>query len=144
MFDLYIEFMLNFHLGHRIMQLRLIFRAIPSRWAPYAPGTDLFLTYAQRFDIVHQLNPTLQASSTQRGLYPDPSTGMYVLKRSERSDRTIMGDIVPLRQVRALLDLVPRFGADANKQLTKETSLEFSREFWLNKYFDKELFYALK
>jgi len=137
-------FILNFDSGHHVVQLRLIFCAIPSRRAPYAPGTDLFLTYAQRFDVVPQLNPTVQASSTQRGFYPDPSTGLYVLKRSERSDRTTMGDVVPLRQVKALLDLVPRFGADANKQLTKETSLEFSREFWLNKYFDKELFYALK
>lgn len=126
------------------MQLRLIFRAIPSRRAPNALGTDLFLTYAQRFDIISQLNPTVHASSTQRGFYPDPSTGMFVLKRSQRSDGTIMGDVVPLGQVRTLLDLVPRFGADANKQLTKETSLEFSREFWLNKYLDKELFYALK
>jgi hypothetical protein len=144
MFDLYIEFMLNFDSGHCIMQLWLIFRAVPSRRAPNALGTDLFLTYAQCFEIISQLNPTAQASSTQRGLYPDPSTGMYVLKRSERSDGTIMGDVVPLRQVRTLLDLVPRFGAEANKQLTKETSLEFSREFRLNKYFDKELFYALK
>ena len=126
------------------MQLRLIFRAIPSRRAPYALGTDLFLTYSQRFDIVPQPNPMDQAPSTRKGLYPDPSTGMYVLKRSQRSDRTIMGDVVPLGQVRTLLDLVPRFGADADKQLTKETSLEFYREFWLNKYFEKELFYALK
>jgi hypothetical protein len=126
------------------VQLRLIFRAIPSRRAPYALGTDLFLTYAQRFDIVPQLNPMDRASSTGKGLYPDPSTGMYVLKRSRRSDRTIMGDVVPLEQVRTLLDLVPRFGADAPKQLTKETSLEFCVEFWLNRYFEKELFYALK
>jgi hypothetical protein len=69
---------------------------------------------------------------------------MYLVKRSQRSNGTIMGDVVPLAQVRTLLDLVPRFGADANKQLTKETSLEFSLEFWLNKYFEKELFYALK
>ena len=27
-----------------------------------------------------------------------------------------MGDVVSLGQVRTLLDLVPRFGADANKQ----------------------------
>ena len=134
---------MNFDSGHHIAQLRLIFRAIPSRTAPYALGTDLFLTYAQRFDIVPQLNPN-QASSTGKGLYPDASTGMYVLKRSQRSNRTIMGDVVPLGHVRTLLDLVPRFGADAHKQLTKETSLEFCLEFWLNKYFEKELFYALK
>ena len=109
MFHVYLIFVLNFDSGHHIVQIRLIFRAIPSRWAPYAPGTDLFLTYAQRFDIVPQLDPTAQASSTQRGQYPDPSTGMYVLKRSERSDRTIMGDIVPLRQVRALIDKLELF-----------------------------------
>jgi hypothetical protein len=126
------------------MQLRLIFRAMPSRRDPNAFGTDLFLTYAQRFDIIPQPNPTSHASSTERGLYPDPSTGMYVVKRSQRSDGTNLGDIVPLGRVKTLLDLIPRFGAAANKQLTKETSLEFSREFWLNKYLDKELFYALK
>jgi hypothetical protein len=113
------------------VQLQLIFRAVPSRIAPSAPGTDLFLTYAQRFDIVPHLNP-------------DPSTGMFVLKRSQRSDGTTMGDVVPLRQLRTLLDIIPRFGVEASKQLTKETSLELSREFWLNKYFTKELFYSLK
>ena len=126
------------------MQLRLIFRAIPSRRFPYALGTDLFLTYAQCFDIVPQLIPTGQVLSTRKGLYPDPSMGMYVLKHSQQSDGMNMGDVVPLGQIRTLLDLVPRFGADANKQLTKETSLEFCLEFWLNKYFEKELFYALK
>ena len=82
--------------------------------------------------------------STRKGLYPDPSTGMYVLKRSQQSDRTVIGDVVPLRQIRTLLDLVPWFGEDANKQLTKETSLELSLEFWLNKCFEKGLFYVLK
>ena len=55
-----------------------------------------------------------------------------------------MGDAMPLGQLRALLDLVPHFRAAANKRLTKETSLELSLEFSLNKYFTKELFYALK
>ena len=31
--------------GHHIVQLQLIFRAVPSRRTPSAPGTDLFLTY---------------------------------------------------------------------------------------------------
>ena len=37
-----------------------------------------------------------------------------------------------------------RFGKQANRQLAKETVLEYSSEFWLNKYFEKELFYAFK
>ena len=146
LYFIFISFILTsqFNSGHHVVQLQLIFCAIPSRITPSAPGTGLFLTYARRFDIIPQLNSAVQASSTQKGLYPDPSTGMYVLKCSRRSNGTIMGDVLPLGQLRTLLDIVPRFGADANKQLTKETSLEFSLEFWLNKYFEKELFYALK
>ncbi|KAH9009323.1 hypothetical protein EDB85DRAFT_1881682, partial [Lactarius pseudohatsudake] len=104
-------------------------------------STDLFLSYVQRFDIVPQPNPVAPA---QRGVYPHPSTGMYLLKHARRNDGAIMGDIVPLAQLRALVNLVPRFGEEADKRLTKETALEYSSEFWLNKYFDKELFYALK
>ena len=55
-----------------------------------------------------------------------------------------MGDVVPLSRLRTLINLVPHFEVEANKRLTKETALEYSSEFWLNKYFNKELFYALK
>lgn len=68
---------------------------------------------------------------------------MYVLKRARRSDGTIMGGILPLCQTRALVDLVPRFGNEADRRLTKANILEYSAEFWLNKYFDKEIFYTL-
>ena len=80
----------------------------------------------------------------RHGRYPDPSTGMHLLKRARQSDGSIMGDIVPLGQLRKLVDLVPCFGKQANRQLAKETVLEYSSEFWLNKYFEKELFYAFK
>jgi hypothetical protein len=69
---------------------------------------------------------------------------MYLLKRARRSAGEIMGDVVPLSQLRTLINLVPRFGPVADSRLTMETSLEWSSEYWLNKYFDKELFYALK
>jgi len=130
--------------GHHIAQLCLIFYAVPSRRAPYSPGTDLFLTYAQCFDIVPQLNPTGQGQVNERGFYPEPSTGMYLLKRAHRTDGSIIGDVVPLAQLQALVDLVPRFGKAASRQLAKETVLAYSSEFWLNKYFEKELFFALK
>jgi hypothetical protein len=69
---------------------------------------------------------------------------MYLLKHAQRNTGEIMGDVIPLSQLRTLINLVPRFGAEADNQLTKETALEWSSEYWLNKYFDKELFYALK
>ncbi|KAH9165648.1 hypothetical protein EDB89DRAFT_2116030 [Lactarius sanguifluus] len=99
--------------GHRVAQIRLIFRAVP------VPGIST------RFDIVPQPHPVAPASSNQKGPYPHPITGMI--------DGAIMGDVVPLAQLRTLVDLVPQ-----------ETALEYSLEFWLNRYFDKELFYALK
>jgi hypothetical protein len=55
----------------------------------------------------------------------------------------VAGEIVPLTWLRALVELTPVFGKNADNRLTKESSLEYSNEFWLNKYFDKELFYAL-
>jgi hypothetical protein len=55
-----------------------------------------------------------------------------------------MGDIIPLGQLRALVELTPNFGSKADPRLSKETSLEYGSKFWLDKYFDKEvLFRAL-
>ncbi|KAH9159458.1 hypothetical protein EDB89DRAFT_2117806 [Lactarius sanguifluus] len=126
--------------GHRVAQIRLIFWAVPSQAFPPSSNADLFLSYVQRFDIVPQPHPVALASSNQKGPYPHPITGMYLLKRARRIDGAIMGDVVPLAQLRTLVDLVPRFGTEADKRLTKETALEYSLEFWLNRYFDKELF----
>ena len=114
---------------------------VPCRRAPYHPCADLFLSYAQRFDIVPQPCPQ---SPGQRGLYVEPLTKMYRMKRACRSDKSIMGDIIPLGQVRALVNLVPLLGEVADNRLTKETLLEYGSEFRLNPYFDKELFYSLR
>ena len=104
---------------------------------------DHFLTYVQHFDIVPQVNATQPFTGGPKGLFPEPSTGLHMLKRSKRSNGKILGDVVPLDRVCALVDLVPCFGDKADTGLTKENSLTYSREFWLNKYFDKELFLAL-
>jgi hypothetical protein len=73
----------------------------------------------------------------------EPSTGMHLLKWAWQSNGSLLGDVIPLGQVRALLNLVPHFGTVADNCLTKETGLKHSSDFWLNKYFDKELFNVL-
>ncbi|KAJ7023961.1 hypothetical protein C8F04DRAFT_1303601 [Mycena alexandri] len=125
--------------GHAICQLKLIFRVVP--WTDFiAPaGTEQFLAYVQRFDIVSQPNPGGGAN----GPFPEPSTGMFLLKRARRADGSAMGDIVPLHRVRAPIELTPRFGKVANKKLTSQTSLDYCDEFWLDKWFTKELFWSL-
>ena len=74
----------------------------------------------------------------------EPSTGMYCLKWAQRSDGSFFGDVIVLEHIRALVDLIPHFGEAADKHLSKETVLEHVSEFHLNKYFQKELFYALQ
>ena len=102
--------------------------------------TGQFLAYVRRYDILPRRDP---ANHARQGTYPDPNTGLYLLKRAARSNGEIAVDIIPLNQLRSLVDVSPRFGEKANPRLTNGNSLSFATEFWLNKYFDKELFYAL-
>jgi hypothetical protein len=52
---------------------------------------------------------------------------MHLLKCARRTDESVMGDLVLC------------FEKQANRQSAKETVLEYSSEFWLNKYFEIEL-----
>jgi hypothetical protein len=132
---------INPTLGHIVADLQLIFRIVPS--GSHETYGGRFLTYVRRFDIISQINATVSGSRTLKGPYPEPSSGLYLLKRSKRSTGDIMGDVLPLDQIRSLVNLTPRFGKKACRILTKDNSLEISSEFWLNKYFTKELFFAL-
>jgi hypothetical protein len=67
---------------------------------------------------------------------------MFMMKHAQRGDHTIIGDVIPLAQLQALVELTPVFGEAADCRLSKESSLEYSMHFWLDKYFDKELFYV--
>jgi hypothetical protein len=96
--------------GHQVGQLQLIFRTIPPKETLPAPGTENFLSYVQRFDIVPQRNQKLSGSATRKGPYPDPASSMFVLKHALHQDESIVGDIIPLNRLRALVELTPVFG----------------------------------
>ena len=93
------------------------------RWS----WADRFLTYVQRFDIICR----------------EPSTQMHVLKRAVRSGGQRLGDVIPVSQITAYANLIPRFGQHADSRLTSVNSTEHSREFYLNKYFDKNIYHIL-
>jgi hypothetical protein len=130
----------DFFQGHQVVELRLIFRIVPTAETPLRD--DRFLTYARRFDIVPQVNKNI-SGSTSRGLYPEPTSSLYVLKRAQRANGELVGDILPLHQVRVSVELTPCFGAKADRRLTKYNSFDYCSEFRLNKYLDKELYLAL-
>src|ERR1700733_7026793 len=114
--------------------MQLIFHVVtPSGTVPIRM-TESFLTYVQWFDIVPQINHKLSGSTTRKGLYPDPASSMFMMKRAWRQDDSILGDIIPLVQLRALVELTPIFGEAADHGLSKESSLEYSTHFWLDKY----------
>ena len=73
----------------------------------------------------------------------DPVTGMYMLKRALRADGSRIGDIVPLSRLRIPVEIIPRFGKKADLRLTRHNSLEYTSEFYLNKYSDKEILYSV-
>lgn len=113
--------------------MRLIFRPIAPRGLKSAWWSTKFLVYVMRFDIV-----------PVHGLDFDEVTGMHVMKRSVRGSGTPMGDVIPLSQLRGLAPLVPKFGRKADPHLSAQTSSYYSNTFFLNHFFDKELYYALR
>lgn len=126
--------------GHQVVDIRLIFRVVPSI-TPLKPGvSDRFLAYVQRFDVIPQPSAV---GSLLKGQFPEPASSLYLLKRAKRTDGSLIGDIIPLDQIRALADLIPQFGQKANRSLTRENIHSLSSGFRLNKYFDKELYLAL-
>jgi len=77
-------------------------------------------------------------------VYPDYFSGQYVLRKAFRRDSTPLGDIIPLPQFRAMVDVNTRHGEKANPSLTCYNITHISDNFLLNKYWDKENFYAFQ
>ncbi|KAF8800937.1 hypothetical protein BYT27DRAFT_7227077 [Phlegmacium glaucopus] len=127
--------------GHQVAELCLIFCIIQHTRSLF--HGDCFLTYARRFDIVPQINKNISGSSTAQGPYPEAKSSLYILKRARRANGELIGDILPLQQVSAPVDLTPCFGNVADHRLTKYNSSTYRSEFRLNKYFDKELYLSL-
>jgi hypothetical protein len=90
-------------------------------------------------DIVPQIVTQGQAAEK----VADPVTGMHIVKRALRVDGSRIGDIVPLSRLRVPVELIPRFGKTADSRLTAQNSLEYTSEFYLNKYSDKQIFYSV-
>jgi hypothetical protein len=125
------------------VELCLIFRIVQHARSFSGFREDRFLTYARRFDIVPQINKNISGSSTARGPYPELKSSLYILKRAKRANGELIGDILPLQQVRTLVDLAPCFGNVADRRFTKYNSSTYCSDFRLNKYFDKELYLSL-
>ncbi|KAF8136962.1 hypothetical protein EV363DRAFT_1156554 [Boletus edulis] len=120
--------------GHTVVNVRLIMCPASPKGL-IGPFSNRFLMYAQRFDIVPQGNNEVERT-----------TGLHVLKRATRRISGVtstLGDVFPLDQLRSFAHVVPRFGRIADNRLTSSNCVEYSESFYLNKYFDKDFFYAI-
>ncbi|KAG1846272.1 hypothetical protein F4604DRAFT_1595105 [Suillus subluteus] len=112
--------------GHAICELYLIVHPIARRGSRIK-WRDQYLCYVQCLSI----GPI------------DPATGMHTLKRMKHADGSPVSNFVPLNQLRAFISVIPRLGDVADARLTKATSSHYSHLFFLNKYFDKEIYDAI-
>ncbi|KAG0698406.1 hypothetical protein DFH29DRAFT_983887 [Suillus ampliporus] len=118
--------------GHTVVEVHLVMQPLPPR-GKTTPWAACFLTYVQRLDVVPQ----------RRGSSLEHTTQMHILKRAVRSAGVPFGDILPLDQIRSFAHIVPRFGPVADSCLTAENSAHSAQVFFLNKYIDKEFYYAI-
>jgi hypothetical protein len=79
------------------------------------PGFEKILSYTQKFEIVPQVNEKLSGSSRQKGPYPHFTASMFVLQCICHPSQDIAAEIVPLKQVRTLVGLIPVFGKEVDR-----------------------------
>ena len=114
-----------------------------------APSLNCFLAYCERYEILRRPDPPssyqeLTLFNAIPGRTPDYYTGCYMLRRCFRGSGQPMGDIIPVSQFRALVDVIGKFGEKADNRLTMQTSTSYCEELYLNKYFTPELFFTLE
>lgn len=72
----------------------------------------------------------------------DPTTGMHVLKCVGHADGAPISSIISLHQLCMFFSIISCLGDVEDVWLTSATSTHYSQDF-LNKYFDKDFYYAL-
>ncbi|KAG1747218.1 uncharacterized protein EDB91DRAFT_1235953 [Suillus paluster] len=121
--------------GHAVVEVHLIMQPLPPQGTSTSSASwaARFLMYVQRLDVMPQQHGNLLEHTMQ----------MHVLKRAMQSAGTPFGDILPLDQLHSLAHIIPCFGCVANSRLTAENSAHFAQMFFLNKYIDKDFYYAI-
>ncbi|KAG1765863.1 hypothetical protein EV702DRAFT_981235 [Suillus placidus] len=118
--------------GHIVVEVHLVIQPLPPR-GKTTPWAARFLTYVQCLDVVPQ----------QRGNLLEYTMQMHVLKCAMRSAGVPFGGILLLDQLCSFTHIVPHFGPVADPCLTEENSAHSAPVFFLNKYIDKEFYYAI-
>ncbi len=97
-----------------------------------------YLAYVEPFQPTGEF--ICPAANGRDECIPDPSCGMYRVTRRLNGDGTRTGMIINLKDIWRQVELVPIFGKKCPRGWTSETSVEEASEFFVNHYFDKDIF----
>lgn len=88
------------------------------------------------------VEPLVPAPGTvKEGVHvPDKGVGLFHVRRSYAPDNSRNGIIVKLTDIWRPIDLVPKFGSKCVRKWDATLTCEVVTEFFVNHFFDKEIF----
>lgn len=125
-------------LACKIVQVKMIFSPV----VPPGQQREIFF-YGAAFKF--HSGPLYQ-TVTEDGIVvakPAPDIDMFVVDRHLRANKTRMGDIYRLSDIREFVELVPRFGARMPDGIDCNNSLDIMDTFYVNNFSDKENYHAI-
>ncbi|KAG2149014.1 uncharacterized protein EDB93DRAFT_1240381 [Suillus bovinus] len=119
-----------------VVQVRAIFQPIPPRHITLPHYlADQPLIYVQYYEIVG--HP-----------HDDPAISMSTVARQYHygfdGQRVRLGAVIPLTDVTHAVELIPVYGAGADRSVSAAMSMEVYEHFYLNNFSDKEIYHALR
>ena len=123
----------TFFEGYLVAQVRAILQPVTT--PPHSP-----LLYVEFFNFS---NAHFVVVNDICVVAPAPKIDMFLVHRRFRSNGAPLGDIIAIDAVRQVVQLVPKFGALAAREMTCDNILDIAREFYINSFADKETFHAI-
>ncbi|KAI6160973.1 hypothetical protein EDD17DRAFT_1460485, partial [Pisolithus thermaeus] len=122
------ETLLTFFIGYLVAQVRAILQPI----CHPVPPPLIYVEFFNFSNLHYYMVDNIHIAA------PAPKIEMFLVQRRFQSNGRPLGDIIPLDNVRQVVQLIPKFGVKAPKEMTCDNCLDVGREFYLNSFADKE------
>ena len=116
---------------------------IAQAWLIFQPVVVPKLTPLLYVEFFNFSNTLYTIVNNTHVVCPAPRLEMFVVQRRLRSNGRPLGDIIPLDHVQQVVQLVPKFGAQAPINMTSDNCLDVGNEFYVNSFAEKETFHAI-
>ncbi|KAI6095384.1 hypothetical protein EDD16DRAFT_1698718 [Pisolithus croceorrhizus] len=116
-----------------VVQVHAVF-ALSTRGSALPANLSYPFLYVQCFAFVATPSQQLEV-----GMY----TICHMFIENADGSRCQVGTIIPILDILHAVELVPRYGVSADRDVTTETSLEVYDEFYLNSFSSKEFYYVI-